>query len=214
MIKDPSAQPHSPRNRNPFMDVHNQAVKSGMIGARTRQALDWYANTCRQFKNPISVMKVKEYLGESSARSVITQGGIYTYIYDAKTKEDLPYWDASPLVVIIKQNGTDRFMGLNLHYAPPKARALIMYLLYQSLTDTRMNEKTRLAVTYRKLERLASFRFFKPLVKQYLRSHVRSRFIKIPPSEWQTALFLPTAKWQKASSGKVYLDFNKKVSGF
>lgn len=211
MIKDPSAKPHQPKNRNPFIDLHQQATKNGLLGARTRQAIQWYADTCRQYKNPIAVSSVKDFLGESSARSVIQVGGIYTYAYDAKTKEKLPYWDSAPLVVMLRQNGSDKFLGLNLHYAPPKARGMILYILYQLLTDTRMNDKTRLAVTYRKLQRLSSFFVMRPLVKQYLRSHVKSRFIKIPPSEWQTAMFLPIARWNKSSANKVYYDYSRKT---
>jgi hypothetical protein len=213
MINDSTAQPHSARNRNPFMDMHNQAVQTGMLGARTRSALEWYRNTMRSYKNPYSVNQIKNFLGESASRSVLTVGGIYTYSYDAKTKAELPYWDSQPLIVVLRSTGSNGFLGLNLHYAPPKARALILHILYQLLTDTNMNERTRLSVTYRKINRMASFQFFQPLVKQYLNTHVRSKFIKIPPSEWQTMLFLPTARWQKDTSNRVYADYNKRVRG-
>jgi hypothetical protein len=195
------------------MDMHNQAVQTGMLGARTRSALEWYRSTMRSYKNPYSVNQIKNFLGESASRSVLTVGGIYTYSYDAKTKAELPYWDSQPLIVVLRSTGSNGFLGLNLHYAPPKARALILHILYQLLTDTNMNERTRLSVTYRKINRMASFQFFQPLVKQYLNTHVRSKFIKIPPSEWQTMLFLPTARWQKDTSNRVYADYNKRVGG-
>ena len=213
MIKDPSAKPHSDKNRNPFIDMHNKAVQTGMLGARTRDALEWYRSTMRAYKNPYNVSQVSGFLGKSSERSVLTVGGIYTYSYSAKTKEDLPYWDSQPLIVVLRSAGQNGFLGLNLHYAPPKARALILHILYNLLTDGNMNEKTRLSVTYKKLQRLSSFQFFQPLIKQYLNDHVRSRFIKIPPSEWQTMLFLPTAKWQKQTANSVYRDYNKRVLG-
>src|SRR6056300_881927 len=45
----------------------------------------------------------------------IIPGFMYMFLYDAKTKKKLPYWDAFPLVVPYArtQNG---FMGLNFHY--------------------------------------------------------------------------------------------------
>jgi hypothetical protein len=47
--------------------------------------------------------------------------------------------------------------------------------------------------------------------KQYLTSHVRSRFIYITPDEWPIALFLPMEQWQKKSFGEVNFDIQGQI---
>lgn len=212
MIIDKTAQPHDPKNRNPFLHATQEASRAGVLGARTAQSIKWYKNFARQYKNNIAVTKFKGYLGESSARSIVKVGHMYLYAYDAKHKDTLTVWDSAPLVFPFRDAG-DRFYAINLHYAPPEARAVIMYSLYQLLSDTKLTEQTRLKLSWQRLERMSLSRFFQPLVHCYLKSHVRSRFIHVPVTEWQTALFLPTARFQKQTATQVYRDFAKQVSG-
>ena len=49
-------------------------------------------------------------------------------------------------------------------------------------------------------------RYFKPCFKRYLTAHVKSRFARVPASEWEIATFLPTASFEKASKTTVWKD--------
>ena len=76
--------------------------------------------------------------------------------------------------------------------------------LYTVSTDKTFDENTRIRISYNILNRASKFRFFKPCVKKYLVSHVRSRFVKINADQWDTALFLPTERFRKKSKQFVY----------
>jgi hypothetical protein len=130
-------------------------------------------------------------------------GRMYFFAYDPKTKKDLPYYDRFPLIFPFKK-AEGGFMGINLHYLPPRLRAQLMDALYGLSTNKRYDESTRLKLNYNVLNGAARFRFFKPTVKRYLTSHVRSRFIEINATQWDMALFLPVEQFAKASKQKVW----------
>ena len=84
--------------------------------------------------------------------------------------------------------------------------------LYDLVTNQRYDESTRLKLSYEMLNKAAKFRYFKPCVKQYLKSHLQSRFLYVYPSEWDIAIFLPTERFAKASKSQVYAQ-SKKMLG-
>jgi hypothetical protein len=66
-------------------------------------------------------------------------------------------------------------------------------------------------ISYSILQSAAKYRFFKPTLKKYLRSQVRSSFLEIRVNEWDIALFLPTESFRKADTQKVWSDSRKKI---
>jgi len=74
------------------------------------------------------------------------------------------------------------------------------------VTDKRYDENTKLRLSYNVLKSTSRFKAFKPTIKKYLRSQVKSRFMKIDSVEWDMALFLPLQKFQKATAQEVYKD--------
>lgn len=139
--------------------------------------------------------------------SQITPGSMFLFQYDAKHKETLPYWDKFPLVFPFSYEN-DGFTGLNLHYLPPTMRASLMNALAERASRNRHQD---LKLSYQILKSYSSLRYFKPCVKRYLYSHVKSPFLYIAPEEWPVAIFLPLQRFQKASDGKVYADSRKMV---
>jgi hypothetical protein len=86
-----------------------------------------------------------------------------------------------------------------------------MDALYDTATNTRYDESTRLRLNYNILSGAAKYRYFKPCVKHYLTSQLRSRFLYVYPSEWDIALFLPLERFQGASKTKVFADSRKSM---
>jgi hypothetical protein len=129
-------------------------------------------------------------------------GQMYLYVYSAKWKAKLPYYDAHPLIFPINISG-DRFMGINFHYLPIGARVKLMDALYD-FSDK--NDPESLMISYNILRGAAKYRYFKPCVHVYLNSWVRSTFLTIPSSQWKKALLLPTQRFQGAKSNWVYRD--------
>lgn len=139
-------------------------------------------------------------------------GDMISFVYDPKHKKTLPYYDTFPLVfpIEIKQDG---FLGINLHYLPPQYRLVLLTALYTLRNNTNMDHTTRLNITYNILKGASQFRGFKPCLKRYLSSHIRSSRVVVPPNQWAMTIGLPTARFVKASETKVWADSINIING-
>lgn len=127
-------------------------------------------------------------------------GKMYFYVYDPKYKKTLPLYDQLPLVIPIDYY-PDGFLGINLHYLPPAARYKFLQQLLKISGNPKLNDSTKLNLSYSLLKGLANDRYFKPTIHRYLASHIRSPISIINPTDWEAVVFLPTAQWKK---GKPY----------
>jgi len=161
------------------------------------KSLNWFRRKVKNIagNKPISSSKIISQKKSSSTGKILV-GRMYHYLYDPKTKNKLPYYDRFPLVFPIEYYD-DGFLGLNMHYLSPKLRARLMDKLYATSSNSKLNENTRLRANYKLLVNATKYRLFQPTLKRYLFTHVKSRFIEIPPEEWQIALFLPTERFVK-----------------
>ena len=208
-----------------FSDILAKGIRQGQVPARTKASREWYRDQAR------SITKSGEKSGVTGeafiraaqqdksrlkpiGRSGSPQffGEMYTFAYDPKHKETLPYYDKFPLIFPINK-AKDGFLGLNFHYLPPQMRAQLMDALYGITTNKKYDETTRLRVSYDLLNSTSKYRFFKPAIKHYLTAQMRSKLIYVNPAEWDIALFLPTAKFVGASKQKVYADSRKIIRG-
>ena len=138
-----------------------------------------------------SFIKVEKY-GHWSGQLEI--GMLCHFVYVAKTREELPYWDRFPLCVPYGP-ADGGFMGLNLHYVPIDTRSAILQFLQSQQKIT--NRGLRISTTWSQLKRAAESDAFKSCVKHYLTAQLRSRFLLVGQSHWGTVIKLPTAQWQK-----------------
>jgi hypothetical protein len=145
-------------------------------------------------------------------------GRMYLFQYDPKGKKTLPYYDRFPLVFPIDSARTSgfaanggSFLGINLHYLPLPLRARLMDALYDTITTKELDESTRLRISYNILQQASKYRFFKPCIKKYLISHVRSRFFYIEPTEWEMALFLPLDRFVGANMSRIHRDSRNRI---
>jgi hypothetical protein len=170
----------------------------------SRKSVTWLQDQMRDLKAPIKL--AREISKEKSRQSGQFQmGGLYHFFYDPLTKGDLPYYDIFPLVIPLKRD-TDGFMGLNMHYLPPRYRAVFMDKLMNFAITNENNEPKRLRVTYDILTATKNFKEFRPCLKRYLNSQIKSKILTIQPPEWEVALFLPTAVFKGAPISKVYAE--------
>jgi hypothetical protein len=117
-------------------------------------------------------------------------GRFYFFFYNPKTREKLPYWDLYPMVIPL-QRYHDGFLGLNLHYIYPRDRLILLTQLKRFATGPLTDERTRLRLSYPLLKALHQAYRATPCIKKYLGGYVQSRFIEIPPTEWDIAATLP-----------------------
>jgi len=132
-----------------------------------------------------------------------TVGKMYHFVYDAKTKDILPYWDKNPLIIVIDRD-KNGFLGLNLHYLAPKIRLMLLQKLYDFASNDKFDVTTKLRLSWKLLKSSSRYKQVKPTVKRYLYSHVRSKLALIQASDWEKAVFLPTARFVGASKRSVW----------
>jgi hypothetical protein len=135
-------------------------------------------------------------------------GGMFMWVYDAKHKDTLPYWDAFPLVIIVEKYA-DGFLGLNVHYLPPILRAKLLDILFGH--KTKKSTRQYMNISYKILVSAMKTPYYAPCVKRYLTSHIKSKIIKVDHEEWENTAFLPVANWQGATEKQVHADSRKRV---
>lgn len=193
---------------NYFTDILDKGIRSGQMPAKSREAREWFR---KQTRENIKRVNERKFLGEQARhRDGVRIGGMYAFQYDAKHKATLKYWDRVPLVFPFKFE-RDGFVGINLHYLPPKLRARLMDGLYEHVTNTRYDDTTRIRLDYQLLNNVSNLRYFKPCVKRYLYSHVRSPFTYILPTEWDIRISLPLARFAKRTANRVYADSERSL---
>jgi hypothetical protein len=194
-----------------FRSILEKAASQNITPQLEQNSINWFRNQAKSVVvNPNTLL--------ASQRTRLTKrpllGSMYVFRYDPKLKATLPYYDTFPLVIpfdAIRDKGrvitsNPGFMGLNLHYLPYDLRARLLDNLYSFLTNNNMDKDTRFKFSYKLLQRVSQLRFFKPCVKKYLFSHMRSQFFFIESKEWDMAAFLNIARFQGANQKTVWTD--------
>lgn len=127
-------------------------------------------------------------------------GKIYAYIYDAKHKDTLPYWDKYPLIIYLGLGKHNLMYGLNLHYIPPKARQQFLEDLLKQYASTPMiSNNTKLKIDWGKVK---GFQGADQMIKAYIPGNIKGTIMEIKPSDWANVVMMPTQQFM--SKGKRY----------
>lgn len=175
---------------------------------------DWYRDKALQVtsKNTNINRLVNKRSAQANAVGNVTIGKLTMFMYDPKHKATLPYYDKFPLIFPI-EHYKDGFLGINLHYLPPVYRARLMDALWETVNNKRYDDTSKLRINYSILKAAAKFRYFKPCIHRYLTGHLRSPLLEVDINEWDYALFLPLARFQKARERKVWDDSINAIRG-
>ena len=187
---------------NLFDKLEAEAFKKG-LAARSKEATDWFATNVAKLGKigPGKMLKDEGLRTQAQA----SPGDMVMYTYDPKLKATLPYYDTFPLTIVVGP-AKGGFYGINLHYLPPKVRAIFLDKLNDITNNQKFDKTTRFKVTYKLLQSTANYKYFKPCFKHYLTKNVTSNIMKVNAAEWNIAIFLQTAKFKKASIGTVWSD--------
>jgi len=169
-----------------------------------KKSRGWFEQEAQKIKSQGRVSAY--YLMRGAAeqnRPAIVPGNLYMFLYDAKHKETLPYWDAFPMVFPFRKL-KDGFIGLNLHYAPIHLRIRLLDNLMDYSTNKSYNESTRLKLNWSLISGASKLRIAQPCVHRYLISHVKSPFKMINSEDWATAMMLPVQQFVGAASKTVW----------
>lgn len=169
-------------------------LKKDSIRRQAQRSSKWLENKLKNLKTARKTRK--PMIGE-----------MCLFIYDAKGKDVLPFWDSHPLIFVIERY-PDGILGLNLHYLPPILRKKLFTALVNAFQK---KERKRLQISYNILTAAMKSRLFAPTIKRYLYSHLKSSFVVIPQEEWDFTVTLPLARWNNSGAGKVYKDSRQKA---
>ena len=186
-----------------FLDTLKSAIKTSAATAKARAAGDWFREKVKQASASARMRAVTpSQLLKRQDEGSATLGKMLFYKYDPKFAKKLPYWDMYPLVFPFEK-AKGGFYGLNLHYIPPRDRAVLMDELNNYATNNKYDATTRLKITY---DLLKGFGRAVPWVKRYLGTNVRSNTVRINADEWEIAIFLPVERFQKQKKSVVWND--------
>ena len=175
---------------------------------RSPKARAWLRNHMKNMNSS----SIRKSLLASPKKQRIIIGRMFFFLYDAKHKDTLPYWDRFPLIIPISYDN-ESMLGINLHYLPINLRLVLLDKLYDYLTDDRFDEKTRLRVSYNMLSNVSRFKEVEPCLKKYLFSQLESNFIEVPADQWEEAVFLPVEQFQGSTKLKVHNDSKRIIKG-
>lgn len=194
-----------------YRKLVKDAMKSGVeVTDRSKKAITWlrknYSDVTKNSVKPSNFIDQ-----EDRKRNIGKIGRMYMFVYDPKGKKTLPFYDRFPLIFMVEP-AEGGFYGLNLHYLPPILRAKLLDALYETQVNGVVgNETTKLKITYQLLKSAARFRLFAPCFKHYLFEHMRSKFVYVPPEEWDMSVFLPSEQFKKATKEEVWKDSRRKI---
>ena len=77
-------------------------------------------------------------------------------------------------------------------------------------TDNKLDENTRVGLSWRLIESSTKLAPIKACVKHYLTNHIQSRFLKISYPDWVIASQLPVEKFEKEEKETVWKQTRKK----
>ena len=181
-----------------FDKLESEAFRKG-LQARSKEAEAWFAKNVKKLgKLGPNVLK-----DDRLKKTKIRAGDMVMYTYDPKLKKTLPYYDTFPLAIIVGK-APGGFHALNLHYLPPKVRAIFLDKLNDVTNNQKFDDSTKFKLTYKLLKATANYKYFAPCYKHYLTPNVTSNVMKVNSSEWNIAIFLQTAAFRKKSQRYVW----------
>jgi len=183
-----------------FTELQAAAFREGLRPG-TKKARDWF----RQKSRGLTDINKMDVISDERVNQVSrpSAGKMYTFFYDPKTKDSLPYYDTFPLILFVEP-APGGFYGLNLHYLSPTQRAKLFDALLDTANNKKYDRTTKLKINYALLSSTAKYRAFAPTFKRYLTGYVKSNIVEIDAPEWSIAMFLPTESFKKASNRKVW----------
>mgnify|MGYP003321590571 FL=1 len=175
------------------------------IERRSQASLNWFKLRLRKIRQPVNKLLADDDFPVVSAPEL---GKMYMYLYDAKYKETLPYWDRFPLIICLDlvKGG---FMGVNLHYIAPRYRTPLLLSLYEIAIENDNDDEQRVLLSYQLIKSVSSLRYAKPCVKRYLFKHIESRISEIPMDYWDMMVMLPSQRFN-VNANMVYADSREK----
>ena len=168
-----------------------------------RKSKAWYEQQMillmKQINSPWTVLKGNP----TQLTTKLMPGKMYMYVYDPLYKNQIPYYDRFPCVLLYKRT-ISGFSGINFHYLPYQMRVQLLYYLMQYKTNNRMDENTRIKYSWEAIKGVTKFAAAVPAFHNYNFGGLRSTFREIRAYDWTTAVMLPVEQFVKAPDDRIW----------
>lgn len=176
-----------------------------------RKSAIWFEQQAFNLLDANEITPTQALRGDARKLKVqIMPGSMYFFMYDAKHKDKMPYYDMFPLVLPYALT-KDGFMGLNLHYLPYDMRIKLLAKLQEFATSKVLTPRTKIMYSWDLLRGVSKYKAAAPCLKRYLGSQVRSSFRIVPPDDWATACMLPLERFSGSTKFDVWTDSIRKM---
>lgn len=194
-----------------FESIVDKAKEKGIYEKNAMASLAWFRRNAKRMFGATPEKLVRSEELKSVSRTL--SGQMYMYGYDPKLKETLPYYDTFPLIIMVGP-AKGGFYGINLHYLDLRRRAkLFDGLMTRRLKESPDGELARFLISYRNLSNAGgNVKFFVPCWKHYLTKKIGTNIVNVPSKYWESALFLPTERFQKKPKQRVWRESKKIIS--
>ncbi len=168
------------------------------ISTDLKTSLDWFLERVTNMEKDGSKI-LRSYRDEVVTK--IELGDMYLYRYLPKHRKTLPYYDLYPMIIAIdyRKGG---FVGVNLHYIPPKYRVILLNNLKNTVKTVAGRDIFK--IKYPILAAAKKYAYAMPCIKHYKYSQLKSMVRRIPSEEWSLASILPIEKFKKESKQTVW----------
>ena len=199
------------------MDIYEQLramlPDSGQT-LNSRTGMNWLRNRINDVHGDDRVthkdlVKASEIILQPAARKFA--GKMYMFRYLAEGRKTLPYYDKYPLIFIVEMY-KDGFLGMNLHYLPPKLRIDLLVKLDRYRSNDKFDETTRLRINYELVRDSARLYSGLHILKRYKKNMIKSNIIQVLPDEWAMAALLPSSNFIGAGKTTVWNDTRRKLN--
>jgi hypothetical protein len=138
-------------------------------------------------------------------------GRMYAFVYDAKYKKELPYWDRFPLIIALRVD-KEYILGINLHYIAPVMRQQFLERLLAAqprlLNQKSIGPKAKFNINWDAVKRYPGA---DKMIKLYIRNRLKSPTMEINAVAWANTVWLPTQQFldkdgKRYSARKVWAD--------
>jgi len=193
-----------------LFDTLQAGAQRAGIQARTKSSAAWFRKNVAKLGDVDRRSLLKDDALDPTTKEIV--GNMYMYFYDPKHKATLPYYDRFPLIIMVEP-APGGFYGLNLHYLAPGVRARFLDELMKT-APKKVGDNSRLTkMRYDLLKGVKKYKEFQPCFKHYLNSQVKSRMVRVPMTEWEIAIFLPTEQFKKVKAETVWRYSRKQYTG-
>ena len=104
--------------------IFGNILSSPDVPQRKSEARQWFRDQAQEIRRNQATPQRLIPGNRTDLTNILLPGRMYSFLYDPKWKNQLPYYDTFPLIFVV-ENEKDSFLGLNLHYLAPELLSLI-----------------------------------------------------------------------------------------